>query len=227
LDVAADGSGGAFVVWTERRTLPPTWDVPWDEPDLFAQHVNADGSLGGTVVAVSASLALAEVQGGQARLEWVVADGEDVAFRVERSGDGVAWEAAGFAGRVGSDRVRFVEPAAAPGTRRAYRLAWWEDGTARSSAPVWLDAPAVGGLRCAARAEGGRLRVEVTGAPGVPAMVEVLDVQGRVRARAQWASDASGRAMGDLGDAAWTPGLYLVRATQAGTRVTARVVVVR
>jgi hypothetical protein len=33
--------------------------------------------------------------------------------------------------------------------------------------------------------------------------------------------------MGDLGDAAWTPGLYLVRATQAGTRVTARVVVVR
>jgi hypothetical protein len=92
---------------------------------------------------------------------------------------------------------------------------------------VWLETPAAGGLRCAARAEGGRLRVEVTGAPGVPAMVEVLDVQGRVRARAQWASDASGRAMGDLGDAAWTPGLYLVRATQAGRQVTARAVLVR
>ncbi|MDZ7647386.1 MAG: hypothetical protein U5K54_09495 [Cytophagales bacterium] len=38
--MATDGNGGAFIVWSDRRTIPIN-------PDIYAQGINADGSLKG------------------------------------------------------------------------------------------------------------------------------------------------------------------------------------
>lgn len=181
-------------------------------------------------VATLASVASAEVVGDEARLEWLVVDPPVSPLRVERSRDGTAWEDAGLAEVGATDRVRFEESGLVPGERRAYRLAWSEAGGRVTAGLVWVKRASSGGLRLAsARHPTGveRLELRLIAESSDPIDVQVLDVQGRVRARRTIARTESAERALTLPTDAWATGLYFVRIAQGETTIRSRVTLLR
>ena len=195
------------------------------EDTLFVQRLGVDGP-----VPTLASVASAGVAGDLATIEWWVVDAPPTPLRVERSGDGAAWEPAGTAEAVGGDRVRFRESGLRPGERRAYRLTWMESGAPRTAGLVWVARPANGALRVVSGrfARGPERIVLGLSLPTAdPLRVQVLDVQGRMLLEQRIVPRDAGEQTIDLATRRSAPGLHLVRVTQAGGEATGRVVVTR
>ncbi len=177
-----------------------------------------------------ASVAMAEVRGDAAHLEWLVVDPPASPIHVERSSDGVAWEDVGNAESVAGDRVRFSEGGFAPGERRAYRLAWTELDELRSAGLVWVQRDGVSAfaLRWARIMHAPeRIILGVLGAERAPIQLRLFDVQGRQRAQATAAASGDAEREITLPSGSLAPGVYLVRASQGATHAMARVVVTR
>ena len=129
--LAPDGSGGAFVVWEDQRAGPP-------EVDIYAQHINADGTLGGTVTAIAVTAVSGARRDGCARVEWSTTESAGTSFDVQRSDDGSPWVSVSQQFPDGLGRVRWSECGLSSAQRIAYRLAWDTPTGPRFSTPFTL-----------------------------------------------------------------------------------------
>jgi len=165
------------------------------------------------------ALVHALLRDGRARLMWWTSErGEADIERREARG---AWECRGTTQVSGDGYVRYEDDSVEPGARYAFRAgiagAWSEE--------TWVDVPAAalafarGGL-----VSNGALAVSFT-LPGTgPAQLEAFDVAGRRVARRE--ISGSGEHVIELAPAgALRRGVYFLRLSQDGVRVTARAVV--
>lgn len=227
-EIAPDSSGGAFFCWYDFR------NASYDQ-DLYAQHVNADGSLGGVVTATEASAVEASYEGGCARIVWYASNAAGVEFTVERdAGDG-SWAAIGSATADGTGRLTHRDCGVQQGATYAYRLEWNDDGTVRSTAPISLTVGAGPRLGLALPAPNPILReatVEFTLPRGAHVRLEVLDLAGRRVATILDGNQAAGvhrlawRPVEGVGGRL-APGCYVLRLSSEGSSLSRRVVVLR
>jgi len=132
--VAPDSSGGAFYCWVDYRNAATS-------PDLYIQHVNADGTLGGVVTATNASAISASFIQGCAEVRWHASVDPGVVFTVQRQPDGGEWVAIGSPTDEGDELWAVRDCAVERGARYAYRLQWSQDGELRHSAAISLAIP--------------------------------------------------------------------------------------
>lgn len=130
-ETAPDSSGGIFVCWLDNRD-------PATDPDLYAQHVNADGSLGGAVTAAAAAAVEAAVDGGCARVLWQTAEAAGVSFTIQRETTGNGWVTLGSASPDGSGRIAYRDCEVLPGGTYSYRLEWRSEGASGRTIPITL-----------------------------------------------------------------------------------------
>ncbi|MFN8587338.1 MAG: kelch repeat-containing protein [Candidatus Eisenbacteria bacterium] len=172
-----------------------------------------------------ASLAAAEVEGGAARLEWLVAEAAYTTWRVERSLDQTEWADAGVPISLGSDRLEFRDAGLPEGAHVGYRLVAIEGGVERRMGEVWITVPAARSVLQLSHVSfgGGSLRYTATLPGGGDARLAVYDVNGRA---------IGGTALGGLrGERQGAivlrtpgrPGVYFVRLSQGGHAVTRKV----
>ena len=239
--LAADGLGGAWVVWKDQRADPAG--------DLRISHVFADGSFAPGFT--SSGLELVTAPGVQAEAQ-ITGDGSGgcfVAWRDERSGNAdiysqhllsngslsAGWPANGRAlttapgvqeqpaiASVGAGRVLIAWRDARTSPSRIYATAVVDAGT--------TDVPAAGhgGLRIAAAGwAGDQVRLKLSLPAAGSARIELVDVSGRVRASLECtgpleASTVTLRAAGRL-----EPGRYFARVRQGAAEASASVTVLR
>lgn len=132
--VVPDSSGGAFYCWVDYRNAATS-------PDLYIQHVNADGTLGGVVTATEASAISASFIQGCAEVRWHASVDPGIVFTVQRQSDGGEWAAIGSPIDEGDDLWAARDCAVERGARYAYRLEWSQDGELRHSAAISLAIP--------------------------------------------------------------------------------------
>jgi len=129
--LASDHSGGAFVVWEDQRAGPPEWDI-------YAQHINADGSLGGAVTSISATAVSAVRREGAAHIEWSVHESAGGTFEAQRSVAGGEWRTLARLLPDGRGRVALEDRYAPERQMLAYRLAWPTARGTSYSQPITL-----------------------------------------------------------------------------------------
>ncbi len=132
--VTPDSSGGAFYCWVDYRNAATA-------SDLYIQHVNADGTLGGVVTATEASAISATYLGGCAEVRWHASVDPGVTFVVQRQQDGGEWTTIGAPADEGDDLWAVRDCAVVRGARYAYRLEWTQDGSVRHSSAISLAIP--------------------------------------------------------------------------------------
>jgi hypothetical protein len=127
-------------------------------------------------------------------------------------------------------RITFTDDTVSPGGRYAYRLAWIDDGTPRTSSEVWVDVPAMlftlrgAQPNPASRRDGVFISLALPDAR--PATLELLDVAGRQLTRLQVEGAGEDKLVDVSEGLALEPGIYLVRLTHGGRSLTRRVTVV-
>ncbi|MBI5711362.1 MAG: T9SS type A sorting domain-containing protein [Candidatus Eisenbacteria bacterium] len=136
----ADGAGGALVAWQDQRN---------GAYDIYAQNVNADGTLGGVVVDVLVSLVDVLVRPGSVRIRWYASAGPFARATVQRTLDAADWTAVGEIAADGTGQLSFVDESVLPGARYGYRLVATRDGRNLTSEPVWVDVPSRVGFQLA------------------------------------------------------------------------------
>jgi hypothetical protein len=221
--VKPDSSGGVFLCWPDGRTPQGT---------IYAQHVNADGTLGGDVVDALLSLASADATSDRVSLRWYTTDRAIAGADVERSdGDG-EWRVLVRIEPDGSGMLSYEDTDVVPGHRYGYRLNVTLGGNVSAMGEAWVSVPA--GAEFALRnvqpnPSDGELSVSFALPGDAPARLEVLDLAGR---------RVASREVGTLGEgthvvrftreaSALRPGVYAIRLTSGGRSVTTRAVVVR
>lgn len=210
--------GGAIVFWHDEDTSLPDWQ--YSPLALYATRIAPDGTT-----ATRTSLVTAERDDGTVHLAWDVGDDVSV-FAVERSMDGVAWNALDHLGADASHRVEFVDRSLDPSTRAAYRLTWTDElGALQSTEPAWVEASSAS-LRLAGftpnPARAGAV-VSYTLATDAPADLAVFSVAGRLVHSQRLTRPAPGP--GSVSLAGLAPGVYVVRLRQGALERTARGVV--
>lgn len=181
---------------------------------------------------VLASLLEAVADPGEVRVTWYLGGSPALAARLERSEDGAAWNDRGAVAIGGDGYARAADRAISPGARYAYRLAVTAaDGVMRTAA-VWVDVPrapafALGGLR-PNPATGERLVVSFSLPSRASAVIELLDLAGRLVQRREVGSEDAGWRVLDLGSSARVaPGVYVIRLRQGDLSLARKAVVVR
>jgi hypothetical protein len=116
-----------------------------------------------------------------------------------------------------------------PGGRYAYRIAWLEGATRRTTSEVWVDVPiaasfALNGARPNPASQG--VFVSLALPDAAPARLELLDVAGR-RLSERHVAGAGAHLVNVSEGLTLEPGVYLVRLTQGDKSLTSRVTVVR
>lgn len=195
--VASTGTD-AIVVWDDQRS---------GTAGIYAAKIQTTGA-----VPALSSLRLIEAGAGRVTVEWTI-EGEH-AVSVERSVDGVAWDAVGDAVEFASGQFRFVDEQAVAGTQVAYRPVFASGGHGEAA---WVQVPgaAVTALRFAqGNPARGAVLIECTLASGAPARLRVHDVGGRL---------VESRTLegGGVRSVSWSrgerpAGLYFVTLEQAG-----------
>jgi hypothetical protein len=216
--IVPDGFLGAIIAWTDSRPGPRT-----QIPDIYAAKTIDEG-----VVPVAVSLVSAAAEPGRVRLEWRL-PGAGIPARVWRREADAPWSAIADLASSGDGGVRFDDRDVIAGATYGYRLGVPADGGERFGGETAVTVPA----GAAFALEGARpnpavdaLAVAFSLPDATLARLEVLDPSGRLIAAR--AVEGAGRQVLRLaGPGAIAPGLYLVRLTQHGRALTARVVMVR
>jgi len=107
---------------------------------VYAQNVNADGTLGGTIVATTLALASAEAHADRVTLRWYSAR-ERVNATVYRSNDGTIWSRLATVASDGSGYVVYEDRGVVAGERYAYRLGVFEGPAESFTATTWVEVP--------------------------------------------------------------------------------------
>jgi len=219
--VVSDGQGGAITVWQDWRNGDYFYN---QNADLYAQKLVGTGP-----VPVLVSLASADASPERVTVTWHLAGGSPLAT-VERSTGG-AWSALGTRTPDGTGAVVYEDRDVTPGARYGYRLVLTLDGVPRAYGETWVEVPtsAAFALRGPVPNPAARELVVSFALPdGTPAVLELLDVQGRRLARHEVGSLGAGRHLVNLGGTGGLdPGIYLVRLTQGTRLLTARACVTR
>ena len=205
--------GEAFFAWQDGRNGV--------DADVFAQKLPFDQA-----VPVEVSVAQATAGPDGARLEWLVVGQVTGPIQVERSRDGVSWVTLGTAPRDGSGMVTWVDRAAEPGARLAYRLSLDLSGRATEAGEAWVTMPGarLAIVRSTPNPSRGWPTVTVTLPAGERATLELLDAAGRRVAAEDVGAPGAGTHAVRLAGARLPPaGIYLLRLTQGARAVTARV----
>ncbi len=162
-------------------------------------------------------------------LTWFAAEPPDVAASVERRTPTSGWTVVGTTTPDGTTKLVFHDAAVDPGARYAYRLVVTLGGQRTASAEVWVDVPA----RLALSLEGfrpnparGNRLIWFTLPSAEPARLEVFDPRGRRMVASEVGPLGPGAHTMSLDPGVLPPGLYWLRLTQRGERVTRRVVVI-
>lgn len=211
--IAADGLGGAIVVWSR------------EDFTVRALRFDADGPV---PVAVSQASIVAE--SGLVRIAWYAADAAALAATVERRTDVSDWESLGPITGDGTGRLSYEDRAVTAGTRYGYRLAYQDAGTTAYTAESWVTVPV---LRFALRGitpnpSAGDPTVAFSLASGAPATLELFDLHGRLLHSREVGPPGAGiqsvrlEAHGRL-----AAGVYTVRLRQGGQVASARAVIIR
>jgi hypothetical protein len=252
-----NGSSSSFVPRDDAWMLslyPPSWrelDVGRDVPPRRVAHVagydsaatslTIFGGLGAAStksdtwqlqlyqsVPALVSLVSANARPGRVELAWEVSSTLESAI-VQRSTDGVSWEALGSVMQDGTGRLAYVDLDVVPGGRYGYRLAL-PGGT--MSAPAWVEVPeaarfALRGMTPNPSTTNAAL-VAFTLPDGAPARLEVMDIAGRqVFAREVGSLGPGQHFVRVSGEEPMAPGVYLVRLTRGGQSLTAKAVTTR
>lgn len=177
--ILPDGSGGLFVAWRDNRFGD-------DNQAIFAQHVNADGSLGGSVTATQASAIASRFEDGCAHVSWHTSESAGLRFEVERARGDESFERIGYAWPDGRGIVTSEDCDWGSAAEQRYRLAWWEGTERRESAPVTVAARAAAGLflsRPSPMPVGERTLIRYSLPSAAHVRLELHDVAGRRIAR--------------------------------------------
>lgn len=175
--------------------------------------------------ATLASLVSASAEAGRARLEWSLSDAGAARVTIERRAPGDAWREAGHADVRPDGRVVF-EDTAAPSGLVGYRIALESSAGTLRIGEVEVLVPAAGGLALVALpnpAPGGRLALRFAVPVAGTAMLEVLDVGGRV-VRRESLDLAAGTHAWRL-EAPLHAGVYFVRLSLGARSIGCRAVV--
>ncbi len=207
-----------YAAWADGRNADP--DVYAATVPLLATSFEA---LFSRVVSTS----------GRVTLFWTTSGSPQPVITVERRDSLTDFVAIGEPTSAGAGRLTFVDATVSPGAHYAYRLAWLDGETPRTTSAVWVGVPldvpttvfALHGARPnpASRREGVFISLALPDA--TPATLELLDVAGRQSARRQ--VEGVGPHLVNVSEGlALEPGIYLVRLTHGGRSLTRRVTVV-
>jgi len=203
---------GAIVAWSDSR---PGWH------GVYAQRVVTDGP-----VSTQLALVAATAVRGRVSLHWYAADAAGLAVTLERRGAASDWASLGGAIADGTGHLRYEDTSVEPGTRLAYRAAWFDEGARRVTDEVWVDVPAGHRLALAAprpNPSTGSVSLVVTLAADAPAVLDLIDLAGRrVASRDLGALGAGSHAVQLEEASGLAPGVYVLRLTQNGETRTTR-----
>jgi len=213
-DVAmtTDAAGGAILAWDDdRNTGQPT--------RVYAARIRNDGT------AAHASLANAVAEPGVVRLLWFSPDGASFAATLERDVAGAGFARLADVRADATGHVRYEDREVVAGVTYRYRLVVNEGGARTVLGEVTLRVPE--SLEFAIEAArpnptAGPITLAFVLPAAAPATLELIDVSGR-RVLSREVAGA-GRQVLRL-EESLAPGVYVVRLTQGGRAVTARVVV--
>ena len=215
-----DGLAGAIVAWSDSRPAPR-----FQAADIYAARTPDD-----IVVPVLASLVGASAQPDRVVLAWQI-PGAAVSARVWRRAAGEAWAVIGSVASAGDGRLAFEDLDVRAGESYDYRLGLVQDdgeifaGETRVTVPGF-SAFALEGARPNPAADG--LALAFTLPDGAPAVLEVLDIGGRVLEAHPVGELGAGRHVVQMSAGTpLRPGLYYARLRRAGRSLTARVAVIR
>lgn len=221
----APNQGDYLGLFANAASLYAVWgDGRNGNPDVYAAIIPLQ------FTPTEVALASARAEPDRVTLVWYAGARSGFTATVERRAGSGAFAALGQAAADGTGQLAFVDRDVAPGARYAYRLTWDEGGTRRASPETWVTVPltadfSLQGARPNPAAPSG-VFVTFSLPDARSATLELLDVSGRrladrlvTGAGAQVVNLAEGRTL--------EPGVYLVRLTQGGRSLTARVSIVR
>ena len=163
-------------------------------------------------------------------LTWHTGGNTEPTVTVERRDSLTDFVAIGEATASGSGMLSFVDATVSPGGHYAYRLAWLEGATQRTTSEVWVSVTPVAsvfalhGARPNPSSHSVFVSLELP--DDTPATLELLDVSGR-RLGERPVAGAGPHLVDVSAGLTLERGIYLVRLTHGGRRLTARVTVVR
>ena len=203
-----------YAVWTDGRN---------GDPDIYAATVPL------LTTPVEIALASVAAEPGRVSLTWYAGGHTEFRATVERRETATDFAAIGEATSDGTGNLSFVDATVSPGGRYAYRIAWLEGATRRTTSEVWVDVPiaasfTLNGARPNPASQG--VFVSLALPDAAPARLELLDVAGR-RLSERHVAGAGAHLVNVSEGLTLEPGVYLVRLTQGDKSLTSRVTVVR
>jgi hypothetical protein len=214
----ADGVGGAYIFWLDRRDGTANQHI-------YAQRIGSDGP-----VATQASLVRAESVAGRVTLEWFSSELHGASLPVERSSGDQAWSNIGTASFDGTGHAVFEDSDVVAGGRYGYHLVTSDAEGTHTTGEAWVTVPAVefaleGARPCPAV---GPLRIAFALPDARPASLELFDLHGRRLAAREVGSLGAGRHVVDLSaELHAAPGVYFVRLRHGGRSLQTRVAVLK
>lgn len=229
LSASPDGAHGAIFAWTDDRNES---SAGYYGGDIYAQNVNANGTLGGTIVATEMALASAEALPDRVRLKWFGGSAGSAAV-VYRSADGASWSPIARVVVDGSGYLGYEDRDVLSGQHYAYRLGVGAGGAETYSATTWLEIPASLALSLDGpwpQPAGEDLVFRYTLPSPAAARLRLHDLQGRAVATLLYATLGAGQhtrrwRLRDLLGRDLPGGVYFARFEVAGHTLTRRVVI--
>jgi hypothetical protein len=220
--IVTDGAGGAILAWWDVRNLT--------DADIYSQRVQSSGLLGGDApTATLFSLVSAEADGEGVKLEWFTTAGASTSARVYRRTPDTGWSSLSSVQPDGTGAIRYRDAVVEPGVMYGYRLGISTTAGDRYSGVAWVRAfeghvLALDGLR--PNPADRELAVSLSLPDGERAVIELVDLAGRVVARREIVGQPGNHLINlrDGGDV--EPGVYFVRLTHGGSLLTRKACVV-
>lgn len=219
---APDGAHGAIFAWSDDRN---------DAGDIYAQNVNADGTLGGDIVATDLALESVEALADRVRLRWSGSE-PSIAATLYRSEDGASWTRLISLVADGSGFVTGEDRDVVAGRRYAYRLGVSRPAGEDFTSTSWVQVPAALSFTLEGpwpQPATDAISLRLTTPISAPARLFVHDLQGRTIATlVDRALEAGQHTLHwrrrDLGSACRANGVYFVRLELGGRVFTRRIV---
>jgi hypothetical protein len=183
-----------------------------------------------TPVATQLALVGAEIVGGHPRMTWYSADGASERMRLYRRAVPEDWVALGDIYADGTGSITYEDQDAARGRSYEYRIGILTPAGEKVLGQVWVDVPMEAGFALKRLTENpakGVLTFSVTLTNGGPATLELVDVAGRRLSQQDLSSLGAGDHTVQMDAAAYGPGVYWARLSQASRMISTRLVLMR